>query len=258
MTGASPSDAVPTVGTLHHLACSGGTVIARALAAMRGVVLLSEQHPEQAMGRRTDPIKQAQAAGAPIGDDDVACRFARDIRFVAERCAADGLGLIVRDHANRDYLGTETFQLRCLEVLSGTCVVRPVCTVRHPLDTWLALRAAGWFDGDLDAFLPRFRSFAEVAIRIGFERYEDFVAHPNSTLRRLAGALGVTFDADWRDGFDEVAHMTGASGRSSSAIAPRPRRSSEPEAQRAFHASEAWGSVLDMLGYQRHADGVAA
>ena len=33
------------IGVLHHLSSSGGTLIARAIAAMPDVVMLSEVHP---------------------------------------------------------------------------------------------------------------------------------------------------------------------------------------------------------------------
>ncbi|MEA5392276.1 hypothetical protein VB738_13520 [Cyanobium gracile UHCC 0139] len=45
-----PSIAPPVVRTLHHVACSGGTLISRYLAALPDVVLLSELNPANRYG----------------------------------------------------------------------------------------------------------------------------------------------------------------------------------------------------------------
>ncbi len=243
------AQSAPEVGLIHHLACSGGTIIARAIAAMPGVVLLSEQHPEQQMARRTDPVKQAQAAGAPITDFDVSDRFVRDIAFVADRCADAGQRLVVRDHTNRDFLGTDRCRLLTREVLGAAMPVRSVCTVRHPVDTWLSLQASGWFAGSVADFLSRYEAFARFAVELGFERYEDFVSKPDAVLGRLCGALQIPFDPEWRAALDTIDHMTGGSGRASNDIARRPRRKMPEGTLEAFAAEPVFPRVLDILGY---------
>lgn len=246
----SRAQSAPEVGLIHHLACSGGTIISRAIAAMPGVVLLSEQHPEQAMARRTDPLKQAQAAGAPVTDVDVSDRFARDIELIADRCAGADLRLIVRDHANRDFLGTDRCRLLTREVLGAVMTVQSICTVRHPVDTWLSLQASGWFGGTVPDFLTRYEAFASYAVDLGFERYEDFVTDADAVLGRMCSDLGVPFDPAWRGRLDDVSHMTGGSGRASTQVAPRPRRRASVELLGEFERNRPYARVLDALGYE--------
>ncbi len=249
-TDRSRAHPAPEVGLIHHLACSGGTIVSRAIATMPGVVLLSEQHPEQAMARRTDPLKQAQAAGAPVTEFDVSDRFARDIGLVAERCDGAGLRLVVRDHANRDFLGTDRCRLLTREVLGAAMPVRSICTVRHPVDTWLSLQASGWFKGVVGDFLRRYEAFASHALDLGFERYEGFVENPDAVLGRICGHLGVPFDPAWRDQLDDISHMTGGSGRASARVAPRARRAASVELIAEFERERAYARVLDALGYE--------
>lgn len=244
------AQSAPEIGLIHHLACSGGTVFARALAAMPGIVMLSEQHPEQAMARRTDPLKQAQAAGAPVTESDVSERFARDIGLVARRCADSQRRLIVRDHANRDFIGTDHFRLRTREVLSDVMPVRSICTVRHPVDTWLSLQASGWFKGSVQDFLGRYEAFAACAIDLGFERYEDFAEDPDAVLERACKVLAVSYDAEWQSRIQDVTHMTGNSGRASENVVPRARRGAGPELIREFESCRDYPRVLDTLGYE--------
>ncbi|WP_112478442.1 hypothetical protein [Vibrio variabilis] len=63
----------PTIRVIHHLACSGGTLVSKCISAMPNVYLLSEIHPFTELGmdldnpsyRPTDLISLSKFSGIP-------------------------------------------------------------------------------------------------------------------------------------------------------------------------------------------------
>lgn len=239
------------VRVVHHLACSGGTIMSRCLCAMPGVVLLSEIHPTMNMRRRSDPLLQAKDAYALVDDADLAAAFVREIRLVKDRCDDAGRPLIIRDHTSADFFADRFDELTTARVLADHFDVVRVCTVRHPIDAWLGMRAQDWMPLQLEAYCERFARFAARAAETGFERYEDFVLDPGASMERVCGQLAVPFAPDFLRRLDQAgAHLTGASGRQSVVrIEPRPRRVIDEATLDRFQQAESYRRAVATLGY---------
>lgn len=243
---------------LHHLACSGGTVMSRCIAAQPGVCLLSEIHPSMNMRRDSDPLKQAQLAYGLIDGDDLRGFFIDELRLIHERCEEKGLTLVVRDHASADFLADEYCGLETARVLGDAFEIERLITVRHPIDAWLGMDAQGWMPMTIEQYCTRFARFAAEAARVGFVRYEQFVANPDASVKRMCECLGLNFANDYQSRLDESSrHLTGASGRQSLVIGARPRRPIDADTVRRFEAASGYQESLELLGYQ-HPLGVAA
>jgi hypothetical protein len=68
----------PVVRTLHHVACSGGTLISRCLAALPGVVLLSELNPLNRYGgafNPSHPLALLGLLGEPLPQEVLKAEF---------------------------------------------------------------------------------------------------------------------------------------------------------------------------------------
>lgn len=239
----------PVIRVIHHLACSGGTVISRCVAAMRGVALLSEQHPAMGMQRRTSALKQAQIAYKLLSEQDLHEFFLRQIELIHQRAAAAGLALVVRDHTNADFNAPAFTRLTTADVLAHSFRVASVVTVRHPVDAWLGMAQQGWMPHPVEEYAARFLTFARLACGVGYVRYEDFCVDPGGALRGICDALELPFDASYAERLDQVTHLTGASGRQSATIAPRPRRPIDAATLERFSRAPGMLESLNLLGY---------
>lgn len=224
------------VRTLHHMACSGGTLIAKCLALQPNVLLLSEIDPLSPFGidpRRpgfapSDMIRQVRQALRPLPEAAIAEIFAAELAALAGYCSRHGLRLVLRDHAHSHFChGAAVPDRPSLRDLAARGhALRSAVTVRHPLDCFLALADHGWLHfapPTLAEYARRHRAFLEAHAGLEIFRYEDFVADPETVLRALCAALDLPC-AGHRPELLEAVRLTGDSGRAGSRIAPLPRR----------------------------------
>ncbi len=257
--GPRAGEGPPAVPTLHHLACSGGTLLARAVATHPHAMVLSEIHPDRELAGLFHPFPQIMAgypaAVTPAVRDRFDARFLDDIAVCRETARDDGRRLVIRDHAQMDFVHHDRSRSRLRDVLAARFAVCPVVTVRHPLDTYLALRDTGWFHGRptdvFDGMARLLAAFDDSPV----VRYEDFVAGPPATLGRLCGLLGLdpapvaTDTAGLERAMAAVTWLTGASGRDGSAIGTRPRRRVERFEALLCAKSATYEAVCHRLGY---------
>jgi len=158
----------PKLATLHHFACSGGTLIARNLQAMRSVFLLSEVDPLSDMNvpphaRRfapTDMLRHMREvhktpAEQFFNDSDVAIVFLESMDALRRRAAlkVPSKSLVLRDHAHSHFCRQSHVLARptVRAILETRFDVHSAITVRHPMSSYLSLIANGWDDiGSLD------------------------------------------------------------------------------------------------------------
>ena len=97
------------VRTVHHFACTGGTLICKCIAAMPNVQLLSEVDPLSTMqhhpGQRprfapTDMAAQLRQSSRGVREDLLIELFHHELRLVHADAAENGQRLVVRDHAH--------------------------------------------------------------------------------------------------------------------------------------------------------------
>ncbi len=229
----------PVLRTLHHLACSGGTLISRCLAALPDVVLLSEVNPSNRNAPAFNPSHPlallAQQTG-PLPEDLVRAEFLAQIEQVQSLCMARGADLVIRDHSHSDFcLGPAAFPEPPVRAwLAPRHQLLSVVTLRHPLDSWLGLVTAGWHTQQepptLHAYCRRYQAFLDAYDDLDWIHYETFCRQPQRVFREICDRLCLPCDLSALDRFAAI-ELSGNSGRSSTRIEPRPRRSIPPEVQ---------------------------
>ncbi|MEZ6242661.1 MAG: hypothetical protein R3B57_06405 [Phycisphaerales bacterium] len=256
----------PTIRVLRHLARSGGTMIARCLASMKGVALLSEVHP-RAM-RVTNPVWQAQewlaliSKGERVRLERPGASFVEFVTLCEERARAKGRSLVIREWSHIDYVGVPyavpTMRPVLHDVLAPSFEIVETASVRHPLDQWLSFNDLDVIRGNvtLEAYLRGFVAFSEEAVRVGFVRFEDLTREPDSTLRTLCERLRLDFDPSYRTKWFAFKNVTGdrpelesrGSGRRD--IKPLARRHADPAIVERLRASEDYQRACALLGYE--------
>lgn len=229
----------PVLRTLHHLACSGGTLISRCLAALPDVVLLSELNPSNRFGpafNPSHPLAVYGRLGEPLPQAVVRAEFEGQIQQVQALCAARGADLVLRDHSHSDFcLGPAVAPLQPVRAwLAPRQPLLSVVTLRHPLDSWLGLLAAGWHTqlepATLRAYCERYQAFLDAYDDLDWIHYEAFCRQPERVFRQLCDALCLPCDPSALERFAAI-DLSGNSGRSSARIEPRPRRPIPPHVQ---------------------------
>jgi len=255
------SDERPVIRLLHHLARTGGTTIAKCIAVMPKVALLSEIHP---LGMdRISPLHQAKnwyglVDEREIGQWSANPDFVTAVRLITQRASAKGLRLVIRDWSHIDFhegplTRTPSFRLTTAELLAPHFRLLQVATVRHPIDHWQSLRRTPIMRGqiNLDRFLQGYRRFAEIAAVLGFVRFEDFCDDPDRSLQRICAALDLVYDPTWRERWARYDHMTGddTAKRDAGELRRPKRRLLEPGLADAFQKHPDYRPALDLLGY---------
>lgn len=254
---AAEAPAAP-VRTLHHFACTGGTLVAKCVAALPSVQLLSEVDP---LSRYvppgdftpTDMVLLLRRSSQGVSDSLLAELFAAQVRVLQADAQARGLHLVLRDHAHSQFCHGSVVEERptLREMLPAGLPVLSLVTVRHPLDSFVSLARAGWLHFDprsVDTYCRRYHLFLDRHAGLPVLRYEDFVAAPQVAMQALCRALALDYDPRFAERFG-LYRLSGDSGRSGERIAARP---SHPEAvaleTEAAH-SEAFRRLVQRLGY---------
>ena len=248
----------PLIRTVHHLACTGGTVISKCLAAMPNVAVLSELNPLNRYGSSfepTNPLLLLERSHRPLTLEEIKEDFLSRIGQTMRICEKDGMVLVVRDHSHTDF---------CLGEAPGSCT--PICdflseghdllsvvTVRHPLDSYLGLLEKGWHTqfspSTLENYCRRSLAFLDRYRDLPLRRYEAFCAQPQAFMEELCGLLKLEYSADFVERFGAF-RLSGDSGRvSTTAIAPRPRRPIPKGVQAELAGSPSYVQLLKQLDY---------
>lgn len=251
------------IRTLHHFACSGGTLIAKSIAALPGVVLLSEIDPLSEMHLPTnlrDPkFAPTDLFGAllqsrrQINKNVIAEGFREATQAIVAGLAPRGQSLVIRDHAHSHFCTQidPSSRQSLHEILAEGChPVLSLVSVRHPLDSFLSLHANGWLHfapPTLATYSQRYVEFLDRHADLEIFKYEDFVEAPESTLAKICQSMALPFHASALELFP-IIRLSGDSGRKGRQIAERPRREVPTEigAQRSGHD---YGSLCARLGY---------
>jgi len=236
------------VRSLHHFACSGGTLIAKVMAGLPGVVLLNEIDPLSNI-RLTNRRKKPPFAPTDIFiglrqslravDEGIICTgFAAAVSTMATALARQGQSLLIRDHAHSQFCtavdpaGRPTVR----EMLAPSARLLSLVTVRHPLDSFASLHHAGWVQfapPTLEEYCARYLLFLERHADLPILKYEDFVTEPKVGLKKICRLMELPFH-DLAFDMIPIIRVSGDSGRSGPEITTRPRRPlpDEIEAQR--------------------------
>ncbi|MFM7549546.1 MAG: hypothetical protein ACKO8I_11910 [Cyanobacteriota bacterium] len=257
---ATPGDAAAKVviRTVHHMACTGGTVISKCIAAMPKVALVSEVNPLNRFGAKFEPTNTLlllERSYRELTLEEIKDDFLSQINRASMICSADGVNLVIRDHSHSDFCrGKEVSEVApIVDFLSKEYELLSVITVRHPLDSYLGLLAQGWqrqFEpSTLEEYSKRYLAFLSKYEALPIRRYEDFCLNPQPFMEDLCNLLKIDYSSEFLYRFGEV-NLTGESGRTSTTeISPRERRPVPEEVTDEIAHSQAYSDLLVRLGY---------
>ncbi|MFD2113976.1 sulfotransferase [Thiorhodococcus fuscus] len=248
----------PPVRTLHHLACTGGTLISRCIAAQPNTQVLSEVDPLSPFVPGgflpTDLIGLSRFSSRPADQETQIQLFLAGLRVLYDQTTRDGQHLILRDHSHGHFNFSDTVQERpsLREIVSRAFPVKSLISVRHPFDSYLSLQDTGWVQHftppTLDEYAKRYHAFLDTYRHCERIRYEDFVADPEAIMQKICNALVLGYSPDFPDTFYAI-ELSGDSGRRGDVIGPRPRRTHPQTLEQEARDSESFMNLLTRLDY---------
>ncbi len=249
---------------VHHFACTGGTLICKALAAMPNTTLLSEIDPLSTLGlphrntapqfRPTDMIFAGRVAARPISDSTAQRMGVASICAMQKSLVEEGRHLCIRVHSHSQYCSDIRPDGRpgVQETLAEIGPALGVVTVRHPIESFLSVRRNGWIHfrpDSVEEYARRYLLFLDDHRDLQIFKYEDFVNAPDPVLKQICDALALPF-APGTEALLPIIHLSGDSGRSSDQqIAPRPRRAVSDELVKEISESTSFVELCARLDY---------
>jgi len=249
------------VRTLHHFACTGGTLISRCLACMPNVRLLSEVEPHSGMiparGQKfypTDLIALLRTGSLESNVELESKVFLAGLDEIYQGCTKRGERLVLRDHAHSKYcLGQGVSEMPGLyDVLSTVYGLKSILTVRHPFDSYASLISNGWLHfkpQSPDEYCYRYLQFISDHRYLAVFKYEEFVDDPVNELGKMCNELEVPFNEEFEDLFQAIS-LSGNSGRTSNGISQRQRREVPRDIRKDFLESANYHLLCNQLGYE--------
>lgn len=246
---------LPKLRIIHHLACSGGTLVSKCIASLPNVFLLSELHPETALHMAgykpkfspSDIITQARYANIPDVDRLAWDIFKSDLQLLDKHVSNLGGIPVVRDHSHSDFCVGDRFESKSKIVskLNGCFEFLRVATIRDPIDSYLSLIGNNWCHfqpNNFDAYCERVWAFTSEYPDQSIFRYEDFVEDPQSIMSQIAKQLELPFSKDF-DFLFGIFALSGDSGRSSDVIEQKARKELTPKQLDEFFSSEHYTKI---------------
>lgn len=249
------------VRTIHHLACTGGTLICKCVASMPNTQLLSEVDPLSTFKNPSGSPKFAPSdmvslmrqstRGSSI--ELLVDIFQNSLSTICAESDSRGLRLVLRDHAHSHFCTGFCIPKRpsLLEMIKARFSAKSIITVRDPIDSFLSLHHHGWLSftpPSFDEYCARYAAFLETYKGLPIIRYEDFVDEPSSEMAKICRLLDLPFNPDFTELFS-VFHLSGDSGRSGATIGQRSRRAIDADVLLEMENSPRYQSVLSVLGY---------
>lgn len=229
----------PTIRVIHHLACSGGTLISKCLSAMPNVYLLSEVHPFTNLAINkgkpsyvpSDIATLTKYAGIPNQNDLAKKLFKSAIDEVYEHVTNLGGTLVLRDHTHADFTVNDIVPEKStiISLLEDKYNIQSVLTIRNPIDSYTSLIKNGWLDANsqsFDEYCRRLLLLISQFKKSNVFKYEGFLTDPQIEMQAIAQALKLPFDSNFEDIFG-IFEVTGDSGRTSDFIGERASQASD-------------------------------
>ena len=248
----------PIIRSIHHLACTGGTLISKCIAAMPYIALISEINPNNRFGSQfepTNPLLLLERSYRKLSTSERVESFRQQIRQALEICQKDDVDLILRDHSHTDFhTGSESSQICPIQdYLKDDYDLISVITVRHPLDSYLSLITQGWekqfYPNDLDEYSKRYLAFLDKYSTLKYIRYEDLCENPLTVMNELCKILEIGYSDNFIKEFGNH-ELTGDSGRKGlETIEIRPRRPIPKDVEDCIENSKNYLELIHRLGY---------
>lgn len=259
------------VRLLHHLACTGGTMISKCIAAQANAVLVSEIDPLSTLSsvvpygatyrwptpkppfRPTDMIIGLRTSLRPVPEATLVKVFVASLEALRADLESRGQYAVIRDHSHSQFCTQQDPDGRPTlhEMVAAAMPYRSVVTVRHPLDSFLSLSKLGWqhfSPSTLDEYCHRYHKFLDRHEGIRIFQYEAITQAPEQELSELMDCLELPFNPLTLDVFSVIA-ISGDSGRKGNQIGPRSRREVPGNIQSEISDSSGFHTLCERLGY---------
>jgi hypothetical protein len=246
----------------------GGTLLARMFGALPGFVVLSETNPRSAnlFGGHLNPLSQLRQWRPELterlsawNESEIGYpwRFGQMLDILDQTATEKGLRLLIRDYTYIDFIGVPyVWPVPCdcsLDLaFDGRFAMTELFLVRRPPDQLASLRIHPPFANLITAqwLLDGYRAFLAAKPGIPIYRYEDLMAAPQVTFRRMCETLQVPFNVRGLTDFQSVKHVTGHIGRLSELqIKARQRSDGARAADQEFATLSGYGDLLAALRY---------
>lgn len=255
---AKTATALPPLRTIHHFACTGGTLISKFLAATPNARLLSEIDPLSPLATKVkfsplDLALQFRTTGV-TRDEDLTEIFLAGLNVIYQKTWLRGERLILRDHSHSHYC-TGSFvpdRPSVRDLIKPHYPMKSVVTVRHPLDSYLSVglnKFTHFTPFTLEEYAARYLRFVSDHADIPCVRYEDFVADCEGTTQTLCQHLDLAYHPHLQAIIPAIT-LTGNSGRSGPIPKPRPRRELPPDVARMRCISPSYDALCAELEYE--------
>jgi len=248
----------PVLRSLHHFACTGGTLLSKCIAAMPCTRLLSEVDPLSALAPNqgfvpTDLIGLCKQGSAPPSQAALIQIFMAGLATLSDLSNAEGRDLVLRDHSHSHYCyGPSVPQRPSLRaLLEEDYEVLSLVTLRHPLDSYISLKRQNWVHfspGNLNEYARRYLLFLEEYADRQWLRYEDFVSDPEVQMQKICSCLRLAYNPDFATLFSAL-RLSGDSGRGGAEIGLKPRREVPQEILAELKAAPNYETLCIRLGY---------
>jgi hypothetical protein len=251
----------PTIRIIHHLACSGGTLISKCLSAMPNVFLLSEVHPSTELHigsidpkyMPSDIASLAKYSGIPKYKDLANQIFLNSVISANKHVEKFGGVLILRDHTHADFcLGEKNSDSPALvDLLTPHFDVKSLLTIRDPIDAYISLEKNEWLHFEpktFDEYCSRVKSLIKCYHNIDLIKYEEFVLSPESCMKAICESLAIEYSDLFLNIYDQF-KMTGDSGRKSFIISERSRPHLSEEFKAQVGNSDNYKNIKEILDY---------
>jgi len=246
--------------TIHHLSCSGGTLISKCIAAMQNIALASEVHPYNPGPYRYNPFDPVQLllAGNMIESDKTRLDeiFRQRIELANRFCLEDKKTLVIRDHSHFDFLmkpEPSPEPKSVLNLLEADYHVNSVLTVRNPIDSFCSMNSNKWNHGglDFDSYCKRVLIFLDAYKDFPLYKYENFCSAPESVMKAICKNLDITYYQGFINKFHQI-ELTGDSGRGKklTIIRPLPEVTYSDAFRQEVARSYYYRAVSERLGYE--------
>lgn len=249
------------IRTIHHFACTGGTILSRALQAQPGVRVISEVDPlstKQLMrGRKAfapnNLIALARGGFYDVSDAVIEQIFLGGLEPLERECRWLAESLVLRDHAHSRYCTEVDPSKRrgMLDILRDVYPTRSLVTVRHPIDSWLSMLNNDFIefpDASLEEYCRRYLQFLSDHADLPIVHYEDFTADPDSVIGGMCDILDLRVAPPWKD-FLIAIRLSGDSGRTGSVIGSRARLALPDGLAEEARRSESYALLCRRLDY---------
>jgi hypothetical protein len=254
-------DSKPVIRIIHHLACSGGTLITKCISSMANTFVLSEMHPTtplnsgdlKARFTPTDFIVQAQFGKFPEQETLAKNVFIASIETIEKHVRQTGAVLVLRDHTHSDYcIGKDIANSPAIKsILQEKFRIKSLLTIRDPIDAYLSLVKKDWVHfspANFDEYCRRFIKMLSHYPEAKICKYEDFVDDPIWFMQDICEYWELPF-SDYFTSIFGIANVSGDSGRKSETIQKMERRPISNDLQKEIESSENYKTISKLFNY---------